>query len=364
LKYGIFVALILLGIVPAACDRQGEDAPIHAAAPEATRISGSISYRERMALTDQAVVEITLQDVSLADAPSIIIAKQRISNPGQVPIKFELEYPAEDIDVRRTYSLGVRISDRDQLMFINDTRVPVLTRGAGKEVNIALVRVQNTAPDETGLSEESSGMVLEGMFRYMADSALFRDCSSNLVFPVAMEAQYIELERAYLNSGIEPGMELYSRLIGRYLERQDFDEKINKTMLIVDEVKETSNDKSCAPQVHAELENTYWKLVELGGEMVHTPEGAREVHLTLATTDSRVQGFAGCNNFFGSYQADGDALTFSAMGITMMACPEGMDTEQTFMQALGETTRAEIAGQVMKFYADDRLLATFEAVYL
>jgi heat shock protein HslJ len=52
------------------------------------------------------------------------------------------------------------------------------------------------------------------------------------------------------------------------------------------------------------------------------------------------------------------------MGATMMACAEGMETEQAFLKALSETTRATISGQFMELYADDLLLARFEAIYL
>jgi len=212
-------------------------------------------------------------------------------------------------------------------------------------------------------SAPAPGFEIEGMFRYMADAALFRDCRNNRVYPVAMEGQYIELERAYLNSGIEAGKEVYVKLEGRYLERPSM-EGNNNINLIVDIFKELSVDKSCSPEVDAELQNTYWKLLELDGQDVRSPEGAREIHLILASADSRVHGFAGCNNFFGTYQLDGDALTFSPIGSTMMACPNGMETEQSFLQALDATTRAEISGQIMSLYADDRLLARFEAVYL
>ncbi len=64
---------------------------------------------------------------------------------------------------------------------------------------------------------EPTGMALEGMFRYMADAALFRDCRDGKTYPVSMEGQYLELERAYLNSGIEPGSEIMASVQGRLL---------------------------------------------------------------------------------------------------------------------------------------------------
>jgi len=220
------------------------------------------------------------------------------------------------------------------------------------------------AEPETQQSTGSPGMELEGMFRYMADAALFRDCRNNKTYPVSMEGQYIELERAYLNSGIEPGSELMVKLRGRLLERPAMEGNNNKVKLIVDNLDKILPDETCSPAVHAELIGTYWRLAELNGEMVNTPEGMKEAHMILAGAESRVHGNAGCNNFFGQFKTSENTLTFSALGSTMMACPQAMDTERGFLVALGATTRYEISGLFLKLYAEDQLLAQLEAVYL
>jgi heat shock protein HslJ len=85
--------------------------------------------------------------------------------------------------------------------------------------------------------------------------------------------------------------------------------------------------------------------------------------MILSAADSRVNGNAGCNNFFGSWQADGDTVTFGQMGSTMMACPNGMDTEQAFLAALGQANRHQISGLIMELYKGDQLLAKFEAIH-
>jgi len=218
-----------------------------------------------------------------------------------------------------------------------------------------------------GVSDEvdhSTGTELEGMFRYMADAALFRDCRDGKTYPVSMEGQYIDLERAYSNSGIEPGAEIMTNVHGRLLERPSMDNNINEVKLIVDVFNNLLPEKTCTPTTHAELIGTYWKLVELGGDPVTTAEGMREAHVILASEESGVKGFAGCNNFFGQFETADDVLTFSAMGSTMMACPEGMDTEQGFFTALGATTRYRISGLFLELYAEDQLLARLEAIYL
>ena len=209
-----------------------------------------------------------------------------------------------------------------------------------------------------------TGIELEGMFRYMADAAIFLDCRTNKTFPVSMEGAYIDLERAYLNSGIEPGAEIFVDLNGRFLERPAMEGNHNKVKLIVDKFNNMEHEKTCAPTVHAELTETYWKVIEIGGSAVITPEGMKEAHIILAAAESRAHGNAGCNNFFGQFQLEGDALNFSAMGSTMMLCPQGMDTERAFLDALGSATHYRISGLFMELYADDKLLARLEAVYL
>ncbi len=59
------------------------DNPVQASAPESlpmSTITGSVSYRERMALTPTATLNLQLQDVSLADAAAEIIAERTISS--------------------------------------------------------------------------------------------------------------------------------------------------------------------------------------------------------------------------------------------------------------------------------------------
>lgn len=59
---------------------------------------------------------------------------------------------------------------------------------------------------------------------------------------------------------------------------------------------------------------------------------------TLAAIDKSIRGNTGCNTFFGSYDNDLYALTFSDLAQTEKACaPSIMTAEQDLMRALGET---------------------------
>ena len=106
-------------------------------------VSGSVTYRERLALSPGAKLVVELRDVSYQDAAAPLIARQTINGPGQVPITFKVEYNRDDIDSRNIYGISARIIESDgRLAFINDTAYDVITRGKPSKVDMLLVLVQ------------------------------------------------------------------------------------------------------------------------------------------------------------------------------------------------------------------------------
>jgi len=109
------------------------------------------------------------------------------------------------------------------------------------------------------------------------------------------------------------------------------------------------------------LENTYWRLAELQGKEVLAPDGRKEAHLTLLPGEKKVQGFGGCNGFFGSYELEGDRLSFGPVGSTRMACPDTGDMEIAFFQVLESATTFEIGGRILDLMGPEGSLARFQA---
>jgi heat shock protein HslJ len=94
----------------------------------------------------------------------------------------------------------------------------------------------------------------------------------------------------------------------------------------------------------AQLEGAVWQLKELPG-----PQSAALAQLqrpvTLRFESGRLTGFAGCNNFSGSYQLDGDRLTIGPVASTQMACPEpDSSIENAFHVLLAGTLRYVVDG--------------------
>ncbi len=110
-------------------------------------VSGTIGYRERMALPPTAVVQVQLLDVSKQDIASTTMAETSIEAAGkQVPIPFELTYNPAAIDANRTYAVRATIRDGDALLFTTTASHQVITRGNPARVDLMLQRVTDSAP--------------------------------------------------------------------------------------------------------------------------------------------------------------------------------------------------------------------------
>lgn len=112
--------------------------PLAPAAASGLRVSGSISYLQRVALPPDSDVIVQLRDVSRVDAKAGILAEQRFTTRSQVPLPFELMVEPAKIDPRMRYAVAARIERGGKLMFINDKLYPVLTQGHANRVEMVL----------------------------------------------------------------------------------------------------------------------------------------------------------------------------------------------------------------------------------
>lgn len=85
----------------------------------AARITGTATYRERVALTREAVFEATLEEESQPGTPGRVLSRVRTENPGQVPIAFDLRFDPRRIDARMTYVVRASIYEAGELRFTN-----------------------------------------------------------------------------------------------------------------------------------------------------------------------------------------------------------------------------------------------------
>lgn len=90
-------------------------------------ISGTVTYRQRIALPADARVVVTLEDVSRADALATVLAEQTIETAGRnVPIPYRLIYDHNTIDARHRYVVRAKIFQADRLIWTSRSVHPVM----------------------------------------------------------------------------------------------------------------------------------------------------------------------------------------------------------------------------------------------
>jgi len=74
------------------------------------------------------------------------------------------------------------------------------------------------------------------------------------------------------------------------------------------------------------LEGSEWGLLN--------PDSSAPEQFVQFKMDNKVNGFGGCNNFFGSYQINATALTIGPLASTRKMCRNTIEAERAFLNAL------------------------------
>lgn len=362
-------------------------------------VTGTVTYRMRIALAPTAVVKVQLLDVSRADAPATVIAEQIIETKGkQVPIPFSLTYDPAQIKENMRYQVRAQIMIDGNLAFTSTQAYSVITQGNPKQVEIlvqppartggsstdqarpeqAKLELENTrwklievngqpvttAPDEREahirlnpadktLQAVGGCNGLGGNYEITGKQIRFKQIIGTMMACPALpteQAMIKALEAANSFKIQGDKLELYAgaKLLARFAWLP---------------ASGQPGEANRPGQANAELENTRWKLVEVSGQAVTTAPSQREAFIRLDPTKKALQAMGGCNGLGGNYEVEGEQIRFKQIIGTMMACSE-LPTEQAMIKALEATNKFKIVGDKLELYADEKLLARFAALYL
>jgi putative lipoprotein len=144
----VSAAAMMVGAVAAigACAHQARES-----SGEGATLTGTVAYRERVALPPDAVAEISLIDATVQDAAAPVVAKATVPSEGkQVPLPFSLRYDASKIDKTHLYTARATIKGGGQILFTTDQVRGVITQGNPTHVDLMLTRVDPETAGATG----------------------------------------------------------------------------------------------------------------------------------------------------------------------------------------------------------------------
>ncbi|WP_164084848.1 META domain-containing protein [Pseudazoarcus pumilus] len=201
---------------------------------------------------------------------------------------------------------------------------------------------------------------LEGHFRYYADSATLHDCATDRRLPVAMEGDYLRLERAWSHARATMQRPLPAVVQARIVHRVNMEGPPRPTV-IVERLISAGTAVSCTPQGVATLYDTPWTALRIGDRDV--PVDARPAQLRFTEgLPTRISGSTGCNRFNGTATLTGGSLLVGTVTTTKMACPDNGLRERAFLDALDAARSWRIRERQLELLdAQGRTVAVFDA---
>lgn len=110
----VVLVAAIVSLLGCATARGDEGGPV----PDFLTLTGSVALRQPAVLPADALLTVTLEDVSRADAPAVTLAQTQTTLHGQqAPIGFSLVYPGPAVQPGAVYAARARLSLGDQLLY-------------------------------------------------------------------------------------------------------------------------------------------------------------------------------------------------------------------------------------------------------
>ena len=104
-------------------------------------LTGAVSFAAGPGAPEDGRIEVSLLDVSRADAPAVRLASVLLAAEGAEPVAYELRYDAALIDPRLSYGVAAEVRQGDRLLYRSTAMHPALTRGAPAVVDVAMAPI-------------------------------------------------------------------------------------------------------------------------------------------------------------------------------------------------------------------------------
>ena len=143
---GLALLLFLMAMASSVCETLGLDGDGDGASvgmgADGPAVEGAVRFAGgEVELPEGAVVEVLLQDTSLADAPAVTLGEHVIRDARFIPLDFRIPYDPAAIDERFEYTLQASVTLDGRLLYVNDTVHLVLTGGAPEDIDVEVIRV-------------------------------------------------------------------------------------------------------------------------------------------------------------------------------------------------------------------------------
>ncbi|HDR29235.1 META domain-containing protein [Rhodovulum sp.] len=388
--------------------------PAAALADEIRPITGSLVYRERIALPPEAEMQIELRD----GAGAVVLSEGQPTGGAQVPLQFAVEAPGLG-----AFSLRAALRLEGEIRWLSDTVAieagqgpveagEVLLKGF-RPMGFATTLSCGELVAELGFVGEGARLRIGGQYvdlvqevtasgvKFVAEGdpetwiwtrgdaatlrlhgAEFPECNAALPgasyrargnepgwtleiaggqMRYAGDYGATEIAAPLPESGIVDGARVYAAegadlvlSLAQALCRDTMTGMPYPAMAVVEAGGQSLS--GCGGDPLDVLAAHPWRIEDIGGGGI---VGSSNVGIVFGR-DGRVSGSGGCNRFMGGAELTGEGLRIGPVAVTMMACPEAlMDQERRFFEVLDRVDRFDVTEDgALVLIGGDAVLAT------
>ena len=130
--HAMFVLLVLgvAGAVMPACTTSVAGKSTRVSYNNGVKVAGVVTYRERIALPENALINVRLLDTTSDTSPPVTLVQQTIVKPGQVPVPFVIVLEQAKINQNHTYAVEADINVGKRTVWTTTARQSAITRGS------------------------------------------------------------------------------------------------------------------------------------------------------------------------------------------------------------------------------------------
>ena len=204
---------------------------------------------------------------------------------------------------------------------------------------------------EASLRKLDTRQAMLGLYTLQDNQATFKACQSGEVLDVANTQHHLPVMRQYQQDDRLTGSPVIATLVGR----KGPDDK-NST-LFIDKFEQFWPGASCPDQLQpGKMQGIVWRAEKLASRYVPQQLNVR----VIFEANERLYGFAGCNNFNGSYKQRSNQLAVQPLVSTRKFCADSSELEQQFTQSLQSADRVEVNGDTLQLFNNNQLVLQFK----
>ena len=203
---------------------------------------------------------------------------------------------------------------------------------------------------EPELKKLDTRQAMLGLYRLQDNQATFTSCRSGDTLQVANTQFHLPVMRQYQQDERYKGQAVIATLVGR----RGQDEQANT--LFIDKFEQFWPGAICPEQnTPGKMQGIVWRAEKLTNTYVPQQLNVR----VIFDQNERLYGFAGCNNFNGSYKQRSNQLTVQPLVSTRKFCADSSALEQKFTQSLQSADRAEVNGDKLQLFRNNQMILQF-----